>query len=232
MNAQSHKGAILELAKRQGLVRPKDLERAGIPRVYLSRMVGDGTLKKLGRGLYALPDYAPSEDAPSAETRDAPRPELLSGEVRVWPDDPNPKFDDAGKPWPKPTKRQLLAVASLAAALDREAVAHWPPFQKVGENMVVMPVLMYGPTIERLTKLVYEYGLVVNFDWTSWSDQAWRLVNDEGELAKADLVSIQKLLTCHFRKDRFCEGHLAAEHRSGHLAAVLRRIGAIAEGME
>ncbi len=232
MSAQGHKQAILELATRHGILRPKDLDRAGIPRVYLRRMVDDGMLKKLRRGQYALPDYAPSEGAPSAETRDAPLPNLLSGEERVRPDHPNPKFDDAGRPWPTPSKRQLLEVASLAAALDREAVAQWPPFQKVGENMIDMPVLMYGPTIERLTKLVYEYGLVVNFDWGSWSEQAGRLVNDEAELTKADMVSIQKLLTCHFRKDRFCEGHLAFQHRSGHLAAVLRRLGAIAEQME
>ncbi|QKK08616.1 MAG: transcriptional regulator [Planctomycetota bacterium] len=67
MNTQGHKEAILGLAARQGLVRPKDLERAGIPRVYLRRLVDDGLLTKLGRGLYALPSYAPSELATIAE---------------------------------------------------------------------------------------------------------------------------------------------------------------------
>lgn len=67
MDAKGHQEAILRLAERQGLVRPKDLEGAGIPRVYLRRMVDDGVLSKLGRGLYALPDYAPSEFASIAE---------------------------------------------------------------------------------------------------------------------------------------------------------------------
>lgn len=67
MNTQGHKEAILGLAARQGLVRPKDVERAGIPRVYLRRLVDDGLLTKLGRGLYALPSYAPSELATIAE---------------------------------------------------------------------------------------------------------------------------------------------------------------------
>jgi len=67
MSAQGYREAILELAAQQGLVRPKDLDRAGIPRVYLRRMVDDGLLAKLGRGLYALPDYAPSELATIAE---------------------------------------------------------------------------------------------------------------------------------------------------------------------
>lgn len=67
MDTKGHKQAILGLAKRQGLVRPKDLDRAGIPRVYLRRMVVAGLLAKLGRGLYALPGYEPSELASIAE---------------------------------------------------------------------------------------------------------------------------------------------------------------------
>ena len=67
MSSKGHKQAILEVAGRQGLVRPRDLDRAGIPRVYLRRMVDDGLLTKLGRGLYALPTYEPSELASIAE---------------------------------------------------------------------------------------------------------------------------------------------------------------------
>lgn len=67
MNAKGHKQAILGLAERHGLVRPRDLDHAGIPRVYLRRMVDDGLLAKLGRGLYALDGYEPSELASIAE---------------------------------------------------------------------------------------------------------------------------------------------------------------------
>lgn len=67
MHTKGHKSAILGLARRQGLVRPRDLEREGIPRVYLRRLVDEGQLAKLGRGLYALPDYSPSELATIAE---------------------------------------------------------------------------------------------------------------------------------------------------------------------
>jgi predicted transcriptional regulator of viral defense system len=41
------------MAKRRGIVRPKDLETLGIPRVYLSRMAKKGLLMHLARGLYA-----------------------------------------------------------------------------------------------------------------------------------------------------------------------------------
>jgi hypothetical protein len=41
MNSKGRKETILELAERQGLVRPKDLDCAGIPIVYLRPMVDD-----------------------------------------------------------------------------------------------------------------------------------------------------------------------------------------------
>lgn len=67
MITKDHKQDVIGLARRQGLVRPRDLDRAGIPRVYLQRLLQEERLVKLGRGLYALPDYAPSEFATIAE---------------------------------------------------------------------------------------------------------------------------------------------------------------------
>ena len=45
------------LLRRRGIVRTGDLERLGIPRTYLSRLVRRGDLQQLGRGLYAAPNY-------------------------------------------------------------------------------------------------------------------------------------------------------------------------------
>lgn len=67
MSKQKHRKALIGLARRQGLVRPRDAEGAGIPRVYLRRLVDEGVLVQLGRGLYALPDFEPSELATVAE---------------------------------------------------------------------------------------------------------------------------------------------------------------------
>jgi predicted transcriptional regulator of viral defense system len=67
MDTRDYKQEVLELARRQGLVRPRDLDEEAIPRMYLQRLVAAGRLSKLGRGLYALPDYAPSELATLAE---------------------------------------------------------------------------------------------------------------------------------------------------------------------
>lgn len=43
---------ILQLAKRTGVLRPRDLDTQAIPRIYLSRMLKSGQLERIGRGLY------------------------------------------------------------------------------------------------------------------------------------------------------------------------------------
>ncbi len=57
----------LDLARRAGVVRPRDLVAHGIPRVYLSRLARRGQLERVGRGLYALPDAEVSENRMLAE---------------------------------------------------------------------------------------------------------------------------------------------------------------------
>ena len=61
------KERILELAKQMGLIRPRDVEAAGIHREYLLRLYRDGYLARVGRGLYALPGTQTSESISLAE---------------------------------------------------------------------------------------------------------------------------------------------------------------------
>ncbi|MDZ7753675.1 MAG: type IV toxin-antitoxin system AbiEi family antitoxin domain-containing protein [Gammaproteobacteria bacterium] len=62
----SHK-AILDLAAERGLIRPLDLTERGLPTVALTRLVRQGRLQRVGRGLYALPDRLVSEHNALAE---------------------------------------------------------------------------------------------------------------------------------------------------------------------
>ena len=59
--------SILALARDQGLIRPVDLDAHGLPRVSLTRLVRQGRLARVGRGLYALPDRPVSEHSALAE---------------------------------------------------------------------------------------------------------------------------------------------------------------------
>ena len=50
-----------------GLMRTRDLESKGWSRVAIGAMVARGQLIRLGRGLYAPPDYTPSENSSVAQ---------------------------------------------------------------------------------------------------------------------------------------------------------------------
>ena len=64
--ANSHQN-ILDLAAERGLIRPRDLTERGLPTVALTRLVRQGRLQRVGRGLYALPDRPVSEHNTLAE---------------------------------------------------------------------------------------------------------------------------------------------------------------------
>ena len=63
-----NEAAILELATALGILRPRDLRTRGHSVAYLQRLLAKGRLAKLGRGQYALPDRAPTEDDTLAVT--------------------------------------------------------------------------------------------------------------------------------------------------------------------
>ena len=58
---------ILDLVRKSGLVRPRDLEAAGVLGGSLSQLARRGLLERVGRGLYAVPGAAPSERRSLAE---------------------------------------------------------------------------------------------------------------------------------------------------------------------
>ena len=51
---------ILDLVKRLGLVRPKDLNQHGIPVIYLRRLLHRGELVQPARGVYAVAGHEPT----------------------------------------------------------------------------------------------------------------------------------------------------------------------------
>lgn len=59
MQAKTDK--LLKLVQRRQIVRPRDLNAAGIPRNYLARLVRRGQLRRLDRGLYAASALPVSE---------------------------------------------------------------------------------------------------------------------------------------------------------------------------
>lgn len=58
---------VLALAEQRGILRPRDLEPAGIAREYLNKLHSEGLLERVGRGLYRLPHAPASRHAQLAE---------------------------------------------------------------------------------------------------------------------------------------------------------------------
>lgn len=58
---------ILDLAAKRGLIRARDLAEHGLPSVALTRLVRQGLLNRVGRGLYAIPGRSESEHGSLAE---------------------------------------------------------------------------------------------------------------------------------------------------------------------
>ncbi|HKR87981.1 MAG TPA: type IV toxin-antitoxin system AbiEi family antitoxin domain-containing protein [Phenylobacterium sp.] len=64
MEARQHKDRAIAVARERGIARSVDFDKAGVPRVYLQRLMREGALQRIGRGLYKLSD-APSGAASS-----------------------------------------------------------------------------------------------------------------------------------------------------------------------
>lgn len=58
---------VIALARRKGLLRPRDLATVGIPRQYLRLACDRGLIERVARGLYRVPGIMTSERASLAE---------------------------------------------------------------------------------------------------------------------------------------------------------------------
>jgi predicted transcriptional regulator of viral defense system len=58
---------VLALARRAGVLRPRDLDAEGIPREYLRRLLAEGLLERPGRGIYVAAGLKPTPNHSLAE---------------------------------------------------------------------------------------------------------------------------------------------------------------------
>lgn len=62
-----NRSQIMKFAKRKGAIRPKDVENKGIPRLALYRLVQQGKLVRIARGLYSPVAFDPTEHHTAVE---------------------------------------------------------------------------------------------------------------------------------------------------------------------
>lgn len=66
-STSTHEQMVLELAKAQPLLRARDLVKRDVPTMVLSRLVANGKLQRVVRGVYSLPSQVISEHRSLAE---------------------------------------------------------------------------------------------------------------------------------------------------------------------
>lgn len=122
-----------------------------------------------------------------------------------------------------PNTEQIDAILPFLDRFSADGFAvgtwHSPPGQ--------FPWFEFSDPVSAFQQTLYDHGWIEPFDWGGWQDTAREYVEQPGRIDFADATVIQKLLTTHVRKERFCEGHLAAMFENGHVVALLRRLKAI-----
>ena len=58
MKEKNRTQEVIKIVEKEGILRTRDLDRYGIPRVYLSCLCERGLLQRVGRGLYVPADAA------------------------------------------------------------------------------------------------------------------------------------------------------------------------------
>lgn len=80
------------------------------------------------------------------------------------------------------------------------------------------------PALGKLEKALYRHGWIdSDFDWANWQEIN-EYINSPDKIASANIFELRMLLTAHFRKERYCEGHLQTIFSSGHFKALYRRL--------
>jgi Family of unknown function (DUF6508) len=92
-------------------------------------------------------------------------------------------------------------------------------------NDLDSPWVEWPEILDELATAIRASGLIQDFDWMSWDAEGRRYYDDPALLQAADLDIVRKLLTLHFSIDQAVTGHMAGVCRSGHMQAVLRRLG-------
>ena len=94
-----------------------------------------------------------------------------------------------------------------------------------------MPWFEYSPTVERFRQALGHDGWREPFDWQAWIQRPENrgLLDDPSGVARLDEADLQRLLTTIIRSDRFSEGSLAGAFERGHILAIVRRAGVLAD---
>ncbi len=97
------------------------------------------------------------------------------------------------------------------------------------DGVLQMPEVEYSDEVWEFVSAAEKNNWIIRFDWRSWTWEAAPYLDSQEVLKTADVEVLRKLLTAHIRNERFCTGHLLSVLKSGHIAAILKRLREIRE---
>lgn len=95
------------------------------------------------------------------------------------------------------------------------------------EQFEEIELIRYADPLYTLLDEMRIRDFIYDFDWISWGKEADKLIDQAELLEKADLATLQRLMTAHSRNESLRDGHLAEMIDNGHLRLLFQRIMAL-----
>lgn len=133
----------------------------------------------------------------------------------------------------KLTKKNIDAVLKFLPIFQPKEFTpgEWDETHEYKKGILSFPAYNYNIKVDEFVETLYEEGFIIDFEWSRWQDQAEQFYSNPELLKTADIGILQKLLTTHILKERFCDGHLACMLRNGHIATILHKLKEIRKKM-
>ena len=128
------------------------------------------------------------------------------------------------------TAEQWARLEKLALAVDPRDPGEWQGghvMQRTpeGNPVIAMPCYMYSQQLNSLVEALYECNVIVPFNWVDWKER-FRGQLEALSATDSPPTELVKYLVTVVRSNRFSEGYLGNEIRSGrfldNLLAVIR----------
>jgi hypothetical protein len=105
----------------------------------------------------------------------------------------------------------------------------WKGGERDAEGVIHMPYFEPNETLNRFTGAVGSNGWLIVADWAPWVEAASAGTQNPSRFETATPEELAQSLTVYIRRNRFYDGTLAGAAQSGALAAIVRRMAALAE---
>ncbi|MFN7917883.1 MAG: DUF6508 domain-containing protein [Vicinamibacterales bacterium] len=129
-----------------------------------------------------------------------------------------------------PSHQRLHAIAQFLPTFEASEFEAASSHVSQGDESAT-PWEVPSEVVQKFVEAAYEHGWVRSgFKWGEWqqTDEAIQLLRDPEAISSADAEQLARVLTVVIRRDRFNEGSLIYDFRSGLITRIVRRAAVLA----